>query len=186
MAKKALPNIHLASADDELRPALMHIQVLDGIATATNGSIIARMNLKEYSTLPEETIRQLTGKLVHRDVWEAIRDADLLEVNGDIIHFEKDGIKADYNIETSYTFPDYAGILEAVANSHFDKKSFISFNPEYIAIARKLFPAENLIMRFYENHDMMVIFPSGEAKGFIGIMPLKITEAEATMDFSLT
>lgn len=186
MAKKTLPNIHLASAQDELRPALMHIQILDGIATATNGMIIARMNLKEYSTLPEETIRQLTGKLIHRDIWELIRDADLIEVKGHVIHYEKDGIKADFNIETTYQFPDYSAILEAVANSNFDRKSFVSFNPEYIAIARKLFPAENLIMRFYENHDMMVIFPSGEAKGFVGVMRLKITEEEATMDFSLT
>lgn len=186
MAKKTLPNIHLASALDELRPALMHIQILDGIATAINGMVIARMNLKEYSTLPDETIRQLSEKLIHRDVWESIRDADLIEVKGDIIHYEKDGIKADFNIETTYQFPDYGSILDAVANSNFDKKSFISFNPEHIAIARKLFPAENLIMRFYEDHEMMVIFPSGEAKGFVGVMPLKITAEEATMDFSLT
>lgn len=186
MAKKALPNIHLACADDELRPALMHIEVLDGIATATNGQLIARMNLKEYSTLPDETVKALSGKLVHRNVWETIRDADLIEVKGDVIHYEKDGVKADYDISTTYTFPDYTGIIQAVANSRFDKKSFVSFNPEYIGIAKKLFPAENLIMRFYQDHEMMVIFPSGEAKGFIGIMPLKITEGEATMDFTLS
>lgn len=185
MSKKTLPNIHLASADDELRPALMHIEVLDGIATATNGHIIARMNLKEYSTLPDETVRQLSGKMIHRDVWEAIRDADLIEVEDDTIHYEKDGIKADYDISTTHQFPDYRPILEAVANSKFDKKSFVSFNPDHISVAKKLFPAENLIMRFYDNHEMMVIFPSGEAKGFIGIMPLKITDKEATMDFSL-
>lgn len=185
MSKKALPNIHLASADDELRPALMHIEVLDGIATATNGHIIARMNLKEYSTLPDETVRKLSGKMIHRDVWEAIRDADLIEVDEDTIHYEKDGIKADYDISSTHRFPDYHAILEAVANSKFDKKSFVSFNPEHIVIAKKLFPAENLILRFYDNHEMMVIFPSGAAKGFIGIMPLKITEQEATMDFSL-
>lgn len=185
MAKKTLPNIHLASADDELRPALMHVEILDGIATATNGHIIARMNLKEYSTLPEETVRALSGKLIHRNVWDVIRDADLIEVHEDVIHYEKDGVKADYDISSTYQFPDYSGIIQAVANSKFDRKSFISFNPEHIVIAKKLFPAENLILRFYENQEMMVIFPSGEAKGFIGIMPLKITEKEATMDFSL-
>lgn len=186
MAKKTLPNIHLACAVDELRPALMHIEIMDGIATATNGNIIARMNLKEYSTLPDETVKALSGKLVHRDVWEAVRDADLIEVMDNTIHYEKDGIKADFNIENEYKFPDYTGILEAVANSNFSKKSFVSFNPEYVAVARKLFPAENLIMRFYENHEMMVIFPSGEAKGFIGVMPLQITDEEATMDFTLS
>jgi hypothetical protein len=33
---------------------------------------------------------------------------------------------------------------------------------------------------------MMVFFPSGEAKGYIGIMPMKITEEEAVIDFSLS
>lgn len=33
---------------------------------------------------------------------------------------------------------------------------------------------------------MMVFFPSGDAKGFVGIMPMKITEEEAVLDFTLS
>lgn len=186
MAKKTLPPLHLATSDDELRSALMHIEIVDGIATATNAYIVAQLKLSEYSTLPDETIRALSGKLIHRDVWEEIMDADLLEVSEDTIHYEKGGIKADYDITCSLKFPDHKSIIDSVARSIFDKKSFVCFSPKWIQIAAKIFPSENLICRFYENNEMMVFFPSGDAKGFLGIMPMKITEEEAVLDFTLS
>lgn len=186
MSKKTLPPLHLATADDELRPALMHIEIVDGIATATNAHIIAQLKLSEYSTLPDETIKQLSGKMIHRDVWESIMDADLLEVSEDTIHYEKGGVKADYNIQCDLRFPDHRSIIDSVARSIFDKKSFVCFNPKWIQIAAKIFPSETLICRFYDNNEMMVFFPSGDAKGFMGIMPMKITAEEAVMDFTLS
>lgn len=186
MSKKTLPPLHLACSDDELRPALQHIEIVDGIATATNASVIAQLNLSEYSKLDDDTIRLLNGKLIHRDVWESIQDADIITVNGDVIHMEQGGIRADFNIATDYQFPDHKSIIDAVAKSIFDKKSFVCFNPKWITIAAKLFPSETLICRFYENNEMMVFFPSGEAKGFVGIIPIKLSEEEATIDFSLT
>jgi hypothetical protein len=184
--KKILPPLHLATSDDELRPALMHIEIKKGIATATNAHIIAQLNLAEYSDLTEECIKKLNGKLIHRDIWLSIIDAEVIEVTDDTLHYEKGGVRADVDISCTYKFPNHKAIIDAVANSIFDKKSFIAFNPEYIAIAKKIFPSENLIMRFYENNEMMLLFPSGDAKGFVGIMPLKITEEEAVIDFTLS
>ena len=186
MAKKTLPPIHLACSEDELRPAMQHIEILDGIATATNAHIIAKLNLAEYSQLDEETIRQLSGKLIHRDVWESISDADVLTVEDDIIHYEKGSVKADYDIKCSFKFPNHKEIVDSVANSIFDKKSFVCFNPKWIQIASKIFPSESLICRFYEHNEMMIFFPSGEAKGFLGIMPIKLTQEEAVLDFTLS
>ena len=186
MSKKTLPPLHLACSDDELRPALQHIEIIDGIATATNAHVIARLNLSVFSYLTDEAIRKLNGKLIHRDIWEVIQDATLIEVEGDRLHYEKGGVKADFDISTTYKYPDHKVIIDAVANSMFGKKSFICFDPNLVVIAKKIFPSENLIMRFYANNDMMVLFPSGETKGFIGIIPMKITEEEATIDFSLT
>ncbi|MHA4844457.1 hypothetical protein ACX0G7_09845 [Flavitalea antarctica] len=186
MSKKTLPPLHLATSDDDLRPALMHIEIIDGIATATNAHIIAQLNLSAYSSLADETIRQLNGKLIHRDVWEQVQDASLITVEGDILHYEKGGIKADFNISCDFKFPDHKSIIDAVANSLFKKQSFVCFNPKFIDIARRIFPSENLIARFYDTHEMMVLFPSGDAKGFVGIMPLEITESEAVINFSLT
>lgn len=186
MSKKTLPPLHLACSDDELRPALNHIEIVDGIATATNAHIVAQLKLSEYSNLDDQTIKELSGKLIHKDVWESIQDAEQITVEGDIIHYVKGGIKADFNIACDLKFPDYRSIIVAVAKSIFDKKSFVCFNPKWISIAAKLFPSESLICRFYENHEMMVFFPSGDAKGFMGIMPMQISEEEATIDFSLS
>lgn len=186
MSKNTLPAIHLACSNDKDRRALQHVEVIDGIATATNGYIIARLNLSAYSKLDEETIKQLNGKLIHKDVWESIQDADIISIEGDNLHMDKGGIKAVFDIFTDVIFPDHQKIIDAVANSAFDKKSFANFSPKYIALAGKLFQSETLICRFYENNDVMVFFPSGDAKGFMGIMPMKITEEEATIDFSLT
>lgn len=186
MGKKILPPIHLAAGDDDLRPALQHIQIIDGIATATNANIIAQLNLAKYSTLPDETIKQLSGKMIHRDIWAAIVDADIIEVkDDDILHCQMGGIRCDYNIQCDLKFPDYNNIVNSVANSLFAKKSMVCFNPEWIKIASKIFPSENLICRFYDNHEMMVFFPSGEAKGYIGIIPMQISEEEAVIDFAL-
>lgn len=186
MSKKTLPPIHLACSDDKDRPALQMVEVIDGIATATNGHIIARLNLGAYSKLDEETIKQLNGKLIHRDVWESIVDADIISIEGDNLHMDKGGIKAVFDIFTDLQFPNHQKIIDAVAQSRFDRKTFISFSPRYISIAAKLFQSEALICRFYEDNDVMVFFPSGDVKGFVAIAPLPITEEEATLDFSLT
>lgn len=186
MSKKMLPPIHLACSDDKDRPALLHVEIIDGIATATNGYLIARLNLGAYSKLEEEIIKQLNGKLIHKDVWEAIQDADIITIEGDNLHMDKGGIKATFDIYTDVQFPDHQKIIDAVAQSRFDKKSFANFNPKYITLAGKLFQSETLICRFYENNDVMVFFPSGDAKGFMAIVPMKLTEEEATIDFSLT
>lgn len=186
MSKKTLPPLHLACSDDELRPALQHIEIKKGIATATNAHLLAQLNLSEYTDLDEETIKHLNGKLIHRDIWEAIQDATVISVDGDTLHYETGGVRADVDISCSLKFPNHKQIVDAVAKSVFDKKSFVCFDPQWIKIAAKIFPSETLICRFYENNEMMVFFPSGDAKGFVGIMPMKISEEEAVLDFSLS
>lgn len=181
-----LPPIHLACSDDELRPSLNHVEIKKGIATATNAHVIAQLNLEAYSNLDDETIKKLNGKLIHKDIWMLVSDASLVFVEDDTLHYEKGGVRAQVDISCDLKFPDHKSIIESVANSIFDKKSFVCFNPKFIQIAAKIFPSENLICRFYENNDMMVFFPSGDAKGFMGIMPMKLSDDEATIDFTLS
>jgi hypothetical protein len=59
MAKKLLPPLHLAASQDETAQATAYIQVIKGVATATNGSIIAQLNLYHYADVSEETIQTL-------------------------------------------------------------------------------------------------------------------------------
>lgn len=190
MAKKFLPPIHLACSDDEMRHSLMHVEVLDGIATATNGFILVRVNLLEHSLLDETVLQKLSGMYIHRDIWELLHNADNIFYgdNADIITYIKGGVEAQIHLkgEKEVEYPDYQSIINKIANSKFDKKSFIAFNPEWFTIAKKIFSTQSLVMRFYQQEAMYTIFPSGDAKAFMGIMPNMIDEEDAVFDFSLT
>jgi hypothetical protein len=191
MSNKYLPPIHIACSDDELRPSMMHVEVLDGIATATNGMLIVRLNLSEHSSLDDVTIKKLSGRYIHRDIWNLLHSADLIffkEDEDNVITYSKGGVSAEIMLKTELEikFPDYGGIVNRIANTKFDKKSFIAFDPEWISIAKKIFSTSALIMRFYEQEQMFTIFPGGDAKAFMGIMPMMITEEDAVFDFSLT
>lgn len=191
MSKGFLPPIHIAASNDEMNLPLQHIEILDGIATATNGYILVRLNLSEYSSLDETVLKRLSGKYIHRDVWQMIHKAEniLIDDNDEnSLVFINGGVDAEVTIKDSkeITFPNYNALIDRIANSRFEKKSFISFNPEWVAIARKIFGAENLIMRFYEKEGMFTLFPNGDAKAFMGIMPYEVEEKDANVNFSLT
>lgn len=189
MAKKILPPIHIACSDDELRPSLMHVEVLDGIATATNTHLIVRLNLAEYSNLDDVTIKRLSGRYIHRDIWQLLHDADMISLSkDDIITYIKGGLEAEIRIKTDVEikYPDYHPIISKIANSRFGNKSFIAFNPEWMTVAKKIFNSQTLIMRFYDQERMFTIFPGSDSKAFMGIMPMDIVETDAVIDFSLT
>lgn len=183
---KLLPPIHLFCSDDELRPALCHVEILDGVATATNGNIIARINLNEYSGVDETTIQQLSGQYIHADVWKLIHDATSIEYNAETnkIVYHKGAIQAEIEMKdpAEVQYPDYGKILNRIANAKFDKKAFIAFNPKWVELCRKLFTTETVVMRFYEQEAMFVLFPGSDAKAFVGIMPMDFTSEDAVID----
>jgi hypothetical protein len=185
MAKKLLPPMHLAASQDETAQATAHIHVQKGVATATNGTIIAQLNLYHYADVEDGTIHAMNGALIHRDVWKMMCDADSIDINGNELHYVKDGVRADIDISCDFKYPDASAVVRQIANSSFMKRTFICFNPVYIDVARKIFPSTGLVARFYEKSEMIVVFPSGgEAKGFVAIVPLEIDETEALVDFS--
>lgn len=190
MANKFLPPIHIACSDDEMALPLQHVEILDGIATATNGFLLVRLNLSVYSSFDDNVLKKLSGKYIHRDVWKMIHTAEnifLDEEKENVLIFIDGGVDAEVTIKdaTEIKFPNYQSLIDRIANSRYDKKSFISFNPEWVATAKKIFGSENLIMRFYEKEGMFTLFPSGDAKAFMGIMPTIVDEQDATVNFSL-
>jgi hypothetical protein len=52
--EQLLKPIHLACSDDELRPNFQLIQIIGGIATATNGHILVSVDLKQQDALTPE------------------------------------------------------------------------------------------------------------------------------------
>jgi hypothetical protein len=190
MAKKFLPPIHVACSDDELQHSLMHVEVLDGIATATNGYLIVRLNLAEHSSLDDVTLKKLSGRYIHRDIWHLLHDAENIFFSDqeDVITYIKGGVQAEIRLKTDVeiNYPNYQALINKIANTRYDSKTFVAFNPEWITVAKKIFNTSSLIMRFYEQEHMFTIFPGGDAKAFMGVMPNMITEEDAVFDFSLT
>lgn len=164
------------------------IHIKDGIAEATNGFILARLNLAEYSKLNEVYIQKLNDCYIHRDAWKLLHDADDIEVNDEqVLIYHKGGAKAEISLRNpNVEFPNTKELIEKIANSTFGKRSFLSINPKWIAIAQKMFNVESMIVRFYEGHEMLVVFPAEGAKGFIGIAPFRIDEQDAVLDFTLS
>lgn len=190
MKNKFLPPIHIACSNDEMALPMQHVEILDGIATATNGYVVVRLNLSVYSSLDDNVLKKLSGKYIHRDVWKMIHSAEnifLNEENESSLIFIDGGVDAEVTIKDSseITFPNYQSLVDRITNSKYEKKSFISFNPEWVSIAKKIFCSENLIMRFYESEGMFTLFPSGDAKAFMGIMPSIVDEQDANVNFSL-
>lgn len=83
------------------------------------------------------------------------------------------------------SFPDYQTLICKIANSEFDKKTFVVFNPDAVNIARKMFGSSTMIMRFYKKEGMFLLFPGSDSKAFVGIMPMLVEEKDAVIDFSL-
>ena len=58
--------LHLACSKKDLyRPIMNHIYFDKGSAIATNGHILAMLNIKECSDFTDEEIEKLDGKLIH-------------------------------------------------------------------------------------------------------------------------
>lgn len=185
---KTLPQIHLLCSEDELRPAMCHIEILDGVATATNGYLIGRLHLSEYSSLDEVTIKRLSGKLIHRDAWKIMMDAETIafdDESSDYLTYTKGGIEAKVLIkdQKELKFVNYQDLIKNIANAKYGHRSFVAFNPKWIELSRKLFSSDTLIIRFYDQEGMFVCFPGTDAKAFIGIMPIDYTAESATFDF---
>lgn len=185
MSSKYLPPLHLAASEDELRPAMCHVQIKGGIATATNGHVLAQLNLAAFSSLDENIIQRLNGFYIHADTWKLIHDAEEIEFEDGVLTYHKGGIMAEIKLSDSIEFPDYSDIVNKVANSKFDTRSFLALNPKHFELCKKLFNAETVVVRFYQGHEMMVFFPGQDAKGYIGIMPVAIDQQDAVIDFSL-
>jgi hypothetical protein len=187
--KSALPPLHLVCGTGDGDQSMQYIEIKKGIATAMNGHLTAQMNLNHYSSVDDEVIRKLNGKKIHRDIWESICDALLIDVTNDLLHYERGGVRADFDISCDFKFPDYTSTILTLANSEFESKTFISFKPEWITIAKKLFPDRDLIARFYQSNNQMILFPieKGTPKGFIAFEPNNVNDDEnTTIDFSLS
>jgi len=112
--EQILKPLHLACVNDDMRPNLALIQIKNGIAQATNGSIIVRLNLLECGYFSKEILSILEGKYIHMEAWKEAHKCDDLQVDEFGLHITKKGICK--NIEFSTAIGEFFNIQSVIDN----------------------------------------------------------------------
>lgn len=175
---KYLPEIHLACSDDELRPTLQNIEIKNGVATATNGNFIARIGLVKNSMLNEETIDQMDGKFIHKDVWRFLVKAKEILVGDDKIRAFFESFQADFYFSEIHDFPNYHEVINETLARERKIVETIGFKGKFLALICKIFGEDQLRFEIFDSSRSALIFPlsSDEEDKFALIMPIVYTD----------
>lgn len=139
-----LPPMHLACSADDLRPNMNCIHIEDGIATATNGYVLVRYDLREL--LEENVLEAMNGKLIHRNAWKLMCSMSALFVNLDNItnkiylnHFQH---ITDCRLHIPFVddkFPNFHAVTADVFSGEFtEAKVRISMNMKQLLIIDRI------------------------------------------------
>lgn len=122
--------LHLACVNDETRINLSLIEIKNGIATATNGHILVKLELLKTSILDPEQLKVLEGKYIHMEVWKEIYKCDSLYFKEEYIECHKNGIKKIFEYSQSQgTFFNTNQIVIDIKESGETETRIISYNP---------------------------------------------------------
>lgn len=178
--KKYLPPIHLACTDNELRPALQHIHILDGIATATDGRLLVQINLQEHSKLKPDDLSFLDNLFIHMDIWSAIMNAEVLEIDSERIVCTKGGAVAEYSLKqpAEISFPEYKGLLKDIRIAATRQTDAFAISPKEMARIGKCLESSSLFFDFYGAEKAAVIYSALSDKRFAIYMPIGQIEVE--------
>lgn len=121
--------IHLACADDELRPDMSIIKIKNGVATATNGSLLVRVELSQTSSLDHTQLSLLEGKHIHMETFKEMHKCDSLTVYSECVDVYKNGIKKTlYFMDQQSQLWDESKIVDDIRNAGIEKKLNINMS----------------------------------------------------------
>ena len=175
MQQKLLP-LHLACGFDETNPNTMLIGIKKNIATASNGTLLVKLDLTQTSHLGTEDLALLDGKFIHRETWKDIHKCDELTINEKSIDCEKNGIKKTFYYEKSNGEFWENDVVQEVKDMGEEKKRIICYSPSQIDTIHKIFQVDMLNFSFSAKNRGTVIFPSSDSGMFAILMPLEQTE----------
>ena len=177
MAQQLKP-LHLVCVDDEMRPNLKMIEIKNGIAQATNGHILVKLQLNTTSTLTPEQIAILNGKYIHMNVWKELWKCDLIELDDEWITCNKDGIVKRFEYaEPNGSFFTFDTIIGEIKEAGEEPQRIVCYNPDFITILAKIFQTESLFFSFSPNNKGTIVFPDDVSGMFAVLMP-KSTDAQ--------
>lgn len=139
--------LHLACADDEIRPALECVHFIDDFAYATDGSILVKQSLKEYCNVL--FCEELNGHAIHKDSFANILKFENAEANPDGVEcWDEGGKKAFFPYKDTqsvgWNVPNFESVLGV--RDPLPTKA-IGINPKYFGIAEKVLAHSNGCMR---------------------------------------
>lgn len=173
--EQILNPLHLACIADEFRYNLRLIEIKNNIATATNGTILVKVDLTKTSNLLPEQLKIFEGKYIDMEVWKEIYKCDSLEVDDEFIRCNKDGITKifEYSLPQGEFFKTDSIVLD-LKESGESPVLTVGFTPKSLTIVSKIFQSDTLVMNF-NGIDKGVFAHGGVDSGmFAVIMPQRI------------
>lgn len=176
-----------ACGKNELRPALEYVCFDNGYAYASDGHILARVNINTLtSLLSDEEKQMLNGYCIHAEVFKVLLRYDNVKIVQDddgvtivcYVHWNNISIKLVE--KKTIGAPDYEKTLKAEGESHPIEK--IGIDKNFLNNLTDAIGLKSVKMDFYSESAKIIVSPINEdyldIKGLI--MPILTT---GTMDF---
>lgn len=164
-----------ACSNDELRPAMNNIYFKDGYAYATDGHILVKNALSECSTITEEQISLLDGKMLSAKNYTNILKYDIITVSDDGIEAVKGEDKAFfYFSKLDAKYPDAEKVLQNELNKQTVPLPEVGLNLDSLIKLNAALSGSNLCKLTFKGESSSVIFSSMDTSSVGVIVPLLI------------
>lgn len=173
MASKILRPLHMVCVNHVDTPNYSLIQIRRNNATAYNGSVMVKINLKEASGFSEDEIDILNGKFVHMEVWREMIDCEEFEILENQIIVHTDGIKKTlYYNDPVGDFFDMDDLLVDIKHAGEEKKRIMTYNTKHIALVQKVMGHDQLHFSFTKGGKGTIVFPHEDCGMFAVLAPI--------------
>lgn len=177
--EQILNPLHLACRADDFSPNQRLIEIKNGIATATNGHIIARIDLRENGQLAPEQIELLNGKFIDMEVWKECHKCEQVEITDENIICYKNGIKKTFDFSSSQgQFFNTDSIIIGISKAGEEEKRIMKFSAKYIGIFEKIFGSSEITFSFSKGEQGTLVFPNDHGGMFGVLMPVRTDGTE--------
>jgi hypothetical protein len=157
--------LNLLCPNDSLRPSINCIYFNECNAIATDGHALLVVPVKEISTLTDEDIDNLNGKLIDRNDYKDLLKFDVIRVEIDgIVGIAKTGAETKY-LFRDYGYPDYKAVINGVRVC--DKTQTISFKGAHVAKLCEIMDTQFITLEPNGNGAIKVSFEDSDANGLI-------------------
>lgn len=182
-----LKPLHLVCINDDFRPNCRLIEIKNGIAQATNGHMLIKIQLADNSELTPEDIATLNGKYIDMEVWKEAFKCEKLEITEEVIIVHKNGIRKMFDYSDSQgTFFNLDSVIETIKSKHSEGKEFIRLNARSISTIQKVFGESEIIFAFSEGDSGVLMYTRNDCGMFALLMPVMDDYLAANRYFFLT